>query len=191
MRSGVDVVMFSGDKLFGGPQAGILVGKQDAVRELRANPMYRALRLDKVGLAGLERTLSLYLEGRADEVPARRALLADSAAIADHARELAARLDAHPDLEARVATDGSQPGSGSAPGVLLETSVVRLASRSLATETLAERLRVGEPPVFARIQDDELVFDLRALLPDELGELEAAVRAAVEGESPARRSTPA
>lgn len=174
VASGVDVVLFSGDKLFGGPQAGLAVGTRAALSELRSNPLYRALRLDKVGLAGLERTLELYLAGRADELPARAMLLADPARLRADAEAIARGLARLPGFQARLADDMSQPGSGSAPGVLLPTTVVRVRRAGLSTEELAARLRAGEPPVFARIHGDELVLDPRALLPGERDELVAA-----------------
>ena len=182
VASGVDVVMFSGDKLFGGPQAGILVGRREAIKELRSNAMYRALRLDKVSLAGLEHTLQLYLDGRADEVPSRAALLADPERLRSDAARLAEGIQALPGFSARVDTDGSQPGSGSAPGVLIETTVVRVRCGNLSTGALSERLRLADPPIFARIHDDELAFDLRALLPGELEEILAVMAKIAEGD---------
>ena len=182
VASGVDVVMFSGDKLFGGPQAGILVGRREAIKELRSNAMYRALRLDKVSLAGLEHTLQLYLDGRADEVPSRAALLADPERLRSDATRLAEGIQALPGFSARVDTDGSQPGSGSAPGVLIETTVVRVRCGNLSTGALSERLRLADPPIFARIHDDELAFDLRALLPGELEEILAVMAKIAEGD---------
>ena len=177
VASGIDVVLFSGDKLLGAPQAGLVVGKRDAVAEMRANPLYRALRLDKVALAGLERTVALYLEGRADEIPSRAMLLAEPGRVREDAEAIARALEARDGLAARVEAGASQPGSGSAPGVLLDTRVVRVRHRKLSAEELAARLRAGEPPVFARIHEDELVLDPRALLPGDRERLLAAFAA--------------
>ncbi len=174
VASGVDVVTFSGDKLIGGPQAGLLVGKREAIDALRANPVYRAMRLDKSSLAGLEATLELVLDGRGDEIPARRLLRAGAEALKVEAEALAARLAALPGLEVAVVGERSQPGSGSAPDVFLDTWAVRVTHRSLSAETLSRRLRRGEPIVFARIQDDRLFCDPRTLLE---GEAEGVIEA--------------
>ena len=162
VASGVDVVTFSGDKLLGGPQAGLLVGKKGALAKLRANPLYRALRLDKVTIAGLEATLALVLAGRGDELPARAMLRASAAELKPVAERIARALSAL-GLKAEVVPERSQPGSGSAPGVFLDTFAVRV--RATSAMELAERLRRGEPPVFARIHEGALLVDPRTLLP--------------------------
>jgi L-seryl-tRNA(Ser) seleniumtransferase len=174
VTSGVDVVTFSGDKLLGGPQAGLLVGRREPVARLRANPLYRALRLDKVTIAGLEHTLALYLAGRADEIPARARLLASAAELRPVAERLARALAALPGLAAEVVAERSQPGSGSAPGVYLPTFAVRLSAAGLSADELAARLRRGEPCVFARIHEGALLFDPRSLLPGDEERLLAA-----------------
>jgi len=178
VSSGVDVVCFSGDKLLGGPQAGLIVGKRAAVAALRKNPLYRALRLDKVTIAGLEATLGLYLAGRADEIPARRMLLATAEELRPAAERLARELAKLPGVTADVLAERSQPGSGSAPGVFLPTFVVRLGCGSLSPGELARRLRHGEPCVFVRIHEDAVLLDPRTLHAGEDAELVAAVRAA-------------
>jgi L-seryl-tRNA(Ser) seleniumtransferase len=177
VAAGVDVVTFSGDKLLGGPQAGLLVGKSAALRALRANPLYRALRLDKVTIAGLERTLALYLAGRGDELPARRMLSAQREVLRAEAQEIARALAALPGLAVDVLDDGSQPGSGSAPDVFLPTAVVRVRTAGRSAEELAAALRHGEPPVFARIHEDALRLDPRTLLEGDRERLIAAFRA--------------
>jgi len=174
VASGVDVVTFSGDKLFGGPQAGMLVGKREAIRRLRANPVYRAMRLDKTTLVGLEGTLELLLGGRGDEIPARVLLRRTADEIRPVADSLAAALAALPGLEASVVPERSQPGSGSAPDVFLETWAVAVRHERLSAQALARRLREGEPIVFARIQDDLLLCDPRTLQDGELEGLVAA-----------------
>ena len=170
IRSGADVVTFSGDKLFGGPQAGIVAGNAGAIEDMRRNPLYRAMRLDKVSLAGLERTCELYLEGRGDELPTRALLSRPPAELATAAERLAERLagtQAVRDgrLVLTVEAGLSQPGSGSAPGTYLETTVVRAAPRGGSVDQVAARLRAGDPPVFARIAEEALALDPRTLLP--------------------------
>ncbi len=177
VASGVDVVCFSGDKLLGAPQAGLIVGRSDAIRRLRKNPLYRALRLDKVALAGLEATLGLLLAGRGDELPTRRLLLATAEELQPAAERIAAALAAQPGLSAEVVAATSQPGSGSAPTVFLPTFAVRVRRAGQGAEALAAALRAGDPPVFSRVQDDAVLLDPRALLPGDEARLLAAFRA--------------
>lgn len=167
LASGVDLVCFSGDKLLGGPQAGLVVGRAQAVRALRRNPIYRALRLDKVSLAGLERTVELYLAGRADELPARRMLLASASDLEPIARRIAARVAELPGLRARACPERSQPGSGSAPDVFLDTWAVAVAHARRSAGALARALRLCDPPIFCRVREDELLIDPRTLLEGE------------------------
>ncbi|MCA8980037.1 MAG: L-seryl-tRNA(Sec) selenium transferase [Planctomycetes bacterium] len=179
VADGVDVVMFSGDKLLGGPQAGLIVGKRKVVQQIRKNPTYRAMRCDKATIAGLEKTLELYLAGRADEIPSRAMMLASAEELRPRADGLANQLADIEGLDVQVVADRSQPGSGSAPDVYLDTYVVSLAAKKLSTTAFASALRDGDPCVFARIQDDRLLFDPRTLLPGEDDELTAAIRAAL------------
>ncbi len=174
VASGVDVVTFSGDKLLGGPQAGLLVGHATTIARLRANPIYRAVRLDKVAIAGLEATLELLLAGRGDEIPARALMLRTPAELEASARSLALAIGARQGFTAAVIAAESEPGSGSAPGVYLPTFAVRVRHRSLSAGDLAARLRAGDPPVFARLHEDALLLDPRALLE---GDAEALVAA--------------
>jgi len=169
--SGVDAVSFSGDKLLGGPQAGLIVGQRAAIATLRKNPLYRALRLDKVTIAGLEATLGLYLAGRADELPVRAMLLASAEELRPAAERLARALARLPGISASVIPERSQPGSGSAPGIFLDTFAVRVGAARLSADELATRLRASEPCVFARIHDGALLLDPRTLHPGEEEEL--------------------
>jgi L-seryl-tRNA(Ser) seleniumtransferase len=171
VASGVDVVMFSGDKLFGGPQAGLVVGQRAAIASLRKNPIYRALRLDKVTLAGLEATARWVLDGRAHELPTRRMLAATAAELRPIAEQLAARIGKIAGLSADVAAGASQPGSGSAPGVELATFVVRVRHATRSDAELAQRLRDATVPVFARVHDGRVLVDPRTLLPGDDADL--------------------
>ena len=177
VESGVDVVTFSGDKLLGAPQAGLIVGRRAAIEALRANAVYRALRLDKTALAGLEATLNLYLAGRGDELPAREMLLRADEELSLAARELSASLRSLPDITAEVVAGQSEPGSGSAPGVYIDTKLVKVARAGQSTSALAAALRAGQPPVFARIHDDALLLDVRTLLAGDAGRLLEAFEA--------------
>jgi L-seryl-tRNA(Ser) seleniumtransferase len=173
VASGVDVVTFSGDKLLGAPQAGLIVGRRRAVAALRANPLYRALRLDKVTIAGLEKTLELYLAGRGDEIPARAHLCASAAELRPVAARIARAL-ASQGFGTEVVPERSQPGSGSAPGVFLDTFAVRVAWPGRSADELARALRALTPPVFARIHEDALLLDPRTLLAGDEAELVGA-----------------
>ncbi len=168
LESGLEVVTFSGDKLLGGPQAGILAGSAERMRALRKNPLYRATRLDKVALAGLECTLQLLLAGRGDEIPTRRMLLADPADLRGVADQLAGGLDALEGIQADCAPGTSQPGSGSAPGEFLPTHVVRVKHASLSVDEMASALRASQPPLFTRIHEGSLVLDPRTLMDGEI-----------------------
>lgn len=176
VASGVDVVAFSGDKLLGGPQAGLLVGRRAAIRALRKNPIYRAVRLDKVALSGLEATLELLLGGRGDELPARRLMHLTREDLAPVAHRLAATLGALPGITADVVDAESQPGSGSAPTVFLPSVAVRVTREGAGADALAAALRAGDPPVYVRIQDGRVHLDPRALLPGDEERLVAAFR---------------
>jgi L-seryl-tRNA(Ser) seleniumtransferase len=174
VESGVDVVAFSGDKLLGGPQAGLLVGKRSAIETLRKNPIYRALRLDKVALAGLERTIELLLAGRGDEIPARAMLAVSAESVRVRAEALAGRLGMIAGVRAEVREGASEPGSGSAPGVTIPTFVVRVEREGQGASALVAALRAADPPVYARIQEGAVLLDPRTLLA---GDEEDVVRA--------------
>ena len=177
LRLGADLVCFSGDKLLGGPQAGIVLGAADPLIRMRRNPLARALRLDKLSLAALDWTLSCYLDGRAEcEIPVLQQLLESAPRLEARARSLAARL-------AKVVADGDCVevlpdrgfvGGGSLPGFELDTWVVAIRT-SVSAESVAERLRRATPPVLARVRDDLVIFDVRTLLDGEEAALEAAV----------------
>ena len=181
VQSGVDVVMFSGDKLLGGPQAGLVVGSRQAIEHMRKNPLYRALRLDKVTIAGLERTLELVLEGRANEIPARRMMLLAPEEIRPVAERLAASVNALPGFAARVDDDRSQPGSGSAPGIFLPSVAVTVTDAPFSADELGRRLRLSDPPVFTRIHEDRVRLDPRTSLPGDLEDVEAVFRRLAAG----------
>jgi L-seryl-tRNA(Ser) seleniumtransferase len=179
VASGIDVVTFSGDKLFGGPQAGLIVGSRAAIADLRKNPIYRAVRLDKATLAGLEGTLRLVLDGRGDEIPARAMLARSATELKPVAEGLAARLAAIKGLVTEVVAEKSQPGSGSAPDVFLDTWAVRVESDRHTPDALARHLRMGEPGVFTRIQEGALLCDPRTLLAGDEDALVSAFEAAL------------
>jgi len=179
VAAGADVITFSGDKLLGGPQAGLVIGKKVFLDRMKRHPLMRVVRLDKMTLAALEATLRLYRdEARAmREIPTLAALSASPALIAARAEALARRLEPL-GLEVRLEAGVSQVGGGSLPGEALPTTLVCLRSPSTSAGELARRLRTGEPSVWGRVHRDRLVFDLRTVGEDEIEEMARAVQAA-------------
>jgi L-seryl-tRNA(Ser) seleniumtransferase len=177
LSAGADLVTFSGDKLLGGPQAGLVVGREELVDRLRSNPLCRALRVDKVTLAGLEATLRLYRDperARAD-VPVLRMLTAESASIAERADAVAAAL-ATAGVECRVVQAGGAVGGGTFPEVELPSWAVEISGAQ--PDVLARALRDGDPPVVGRIVDDRVLLDLRTVLPGQEDDLVRRAREA-------------
>ncbi len=171
IKAGLSVVTFSGDKLLGGPQAGIIVGKKDYVNRLRANQLTRALRIDKLTLAALEGTLRIYERGTVDEIPVWQMLRLPAAALRVRAEEMAARLQENPALAVEVREDYSQVGGGAWPTLNIPTWVCAVRPESGRVEEMEQFLREGEIPILARIQRDWVVFDPRTWLPGDLEEI--------------------
>jgi L-seryl-tRNA(Ser) seleniumtransferase len=186
LAAGADLVTFSGDKLLGGPQAGVICGRAELVERCRRHPLSRALRPDKMTLAALEATLRAYLEpGRAEaEVPALAMLTRDADQLAAAAQALAEAIGARCGAAVRteVVPETSRAGGGALPLTELPTRVVRLRAAGLPAQALAARLRAAEPPVVARVQDDALILDPRTLLAGEAEEVVAALAAALAAE---------
>ena len=171
LAAGVNLVSFSCDKLLGGPQAGILAGDAETVARLRRNPMFRALRVDKLIYQALETTLRAYLWQRYEDVPALRML----AETADSIRARAERLrTATPDVRTTLISGESVAGGGSTPDQSLPTWLIAVEGNAVKGE---KRLREGDPPVIARIEDGRLLIDLRTVLPEEEDKLAAALQA--------------
>ncbi len=182
LKLGADVVCFSGDKLLGGPQAGLILGSREIVEAMRSNPLARALRLDKLSLAALDWTLECYLGGRAErELPVLRQLLEPLDRLEDRARELAARLDKKWGDTARIHAEPDRGfvGGGSMPGFELDSWVVVLQA-SASAEGISKRLRAAPVPVVARLRGDALIFDVRTLLEGDEDVIEEAVGLALE-----------
>jgi L-seryl-tRNA(Ser) seleniumtransferase len=183
VATGADLVTASGDKLLGGPQAGIMAGKADVIARLRKHPLARAVRLDKMTLAALEVTLRLYLdeERLLREVPTLRMLTMPTAELERRAGALAAavRSACGDACEVATAPDVSRAGGGALPMEDIPTTVVAIAPKRMSATALEERLRLGEPAVIARIKDDRLLLDPRTLREDEEAEVVSALAAAM------------
>ena len=181
VASGVDLVVFSGDKLLGGPQAGILLGNPDAIQACRRNPLARALRPDKMTVAGLQATLWSHLTGRAaDEIPVIRAIARPLEAIEAAAQQLVEDLNPRSGWRVDIVPETSRIGGGAAPGAGLPTYCVALCRTGKSADEIRRNLLACSPPVVARIVEDRVLLDLRTVTEDEEGELTAALQAVVE-----------
>jgi len=178
IAAGADLVTFSGDKLLGAPQGGFIVGRRDLVERCRRHPLARAVRVDKLTLAGIEATLKLYLEPEraVERIPVLRMLTASREQIAPRAEALAARLRAA-GIECEVIDGVSRAGGGALPGVDLPTRLVAVAHP--APQGVEARLRAFDPPVMVRIQAGHLLLDPRTLWDDELDVVVSALRSAI------------
>ena len=179
LGDGADLVTFSGDKLLGGPQSGIVVGRRELVTELRGHPIARAVRVDKMQVAALEQVLVMHATDAVDDVPVIRMLREPAESVHRRARTLCDAL--YGDLaHAHVHRCESVVGGGSMPGTGLASWGVRLSVPDPAA--FAARLRTGSPSVFCRVERDHLLFDLRTVPDDRVGDLARAVQYAAEGD---------
>lgn len=182
VAEGADLVAFSGDKLLGGPQSGIIVGRRELVEIIRRHPLYRALRPDKLTYAALEATLLAYERGtHFEEIPVLRMLSMPEAEIEQRATAFAnalrGKLPEGRSVDVDVVRGESAIGGGSAPGVNPETTLVALAGRGTSADQIERRLRLGNPAVIARIAEDTVLIDLRTVRPEHEKELLAAILA--------------
>ncbi len=166
LAAGADLVAFSGDKLLGGPQAGILLGKAEWVDQMRKNPLCRAVRVDKTALAGLEATLQLYRDPEAalKEIPVLAMLAATPEALRKRAETVAARLEAA-GVTCEAVEMSSVVGGGTFPGVEIESCGLRVESEDGGADPLAARLRSASVPLVGRVEDGSFWVDFRTLLP--------------------------
>jgi L-seryl-tRNA(Ser) seleniumtransferase len=183
VAAGADLVTFSGDKLLGGPQAGIIVGRRPLLERLRTNPLNRALRIDKLTLAALEATLRAYEDPATAprEIPTLRMLSEPVAAVRRRAGRVLRRVPgpARAALGLGIVSDRSEVGGGALPLAALPTAALTLGTAAYRAEALDERLRAGRPPVIGRIQADRLLLDCRTVMDDEVPLLAAALAALV------------
>lgn len=183
VEAGVSLLVFSGDKLLGGPQAGIVAGKKELVQKVRRHPLFRALRVDKLTICALEATLGAYLRNAVDEIPALRMLRASAADMARRAdrflKELKPLLPAS-GVKIELVEGESLAGGGSTPTQSLRSPVFRVHSDRYSAAELENRLRRGGSSVIARIENDHVLLDLRAVFEEQEPELAAALAAALQ-----------
>lgn len=178
LKRGVDLVCFSGDKLLGGPQAGLIAGKTKLVAALKKEPFFRALRCDKLILAALQTTVDLYLSGHAaEEIPMIAMLSRTCDELRVRANPIAAALEPLP-LKAKVIECSGQVGGGTLPHCAIPSISIALRPNTLPLEELAARLRAGSPPVVGYIAGDRFNIDLRTVFPSQDAELITALQAA-------------
>lgn len=165
--AGADLILFSGDKLLGGPQAGIIAGRRELIQKIEKDPLMRAFRLDKMTLAALEATLRLYLneEKALKEVPGLRMLGTSLEELRRRCQALAERLRQLKGVSALVSEDVAYVGGGSLPDQAMKTCVVEVSAASLSDAEFAHRLRTGEPAVMGRLRDGKLLLDVRTVFP--------------------------
>jgi L-seryl-tRNA(Ser) seleniumtransferase len=168
LRAGVDVVTYSGDKLLGGPQAGLISGQSETVARIRANPLFRALRVDKLTYAALEATLLAYVRHDHNAIPAVRMMRLSAEEIGRRAQALAATLRAKTaKLKVELTEGASVIGGGAAPGATLATILLAVTCKDLSADDLAARLRAHQPPIVARVEQGQVLLDLRTVFPEQ------------------------
>jgi L-seryl-tRNA(Ser) seleniumtransferase len=165
VKSGAALVCASGDKLLGGPQAGVVIGQQRIVTRLRKNPLYRAFRVDKLTIAALEATLLAYLSGQADAVPVARMLAMSAEMIRTRCERWAAALNTG-HVRASVVPTESVVGGGTTPGATLPSFAVMIEPARISADAMAAQLRHLHPPVIGRVHEGAVLLDLRTVDPD-------------------------
>jgi L-seryl-tRNA(Ser) seleniumtransferase len=167
LRAGVDVVTYSGDKLLGGPQAGILSGRRELIARIRSNPLFRALRVDKLTYAALEATLLAYIRQDHDAIPALRMLRLPAQEIERRAEAVKQKLDKAGRHALEIVDGRSVVGGGAAPAATLSSRLLAVTCEGLSADEFAARLRGGEPPIVARVEEGRVLLDLRTVFPEQ------------------------
>ena len=177
LRAGVDVVTYSGDKLLGGPQAGLLSGRSDLIARMRSNSLFRALRVDKLTYAALEATLMAYVKGDHDSITTWRMMRLSKVEIGRRAEAVAERVPSSK-LTVEVIDGESVIGGGAAPSAVLPTRLLAVTCEGLRADELARRLRTSDPPVIARVEEGRVLLDLRTVFPEQDDTIIRTLRAA-------------
>lgn len=176
LRAGVDVVSYSGDKLLGGPQAGMISGRSELVSRMRSNSLFRALRVDKLTYAALEATLMAYVKGDHDSIPAVRMMRLSKEEIGKRAENLAGKLSGL-NLAIELIDGESVIGGGAAPSATLPTRLLAVSCQGLSADEVSSRLRASDPPIIARVEEGRVLLDLRTVFPEQDEALLAAIQA--------------
>ncbi len=172
LRAGVNIVTFSGDKLLGGPQAGLISGDRELVAKIRSNPLFRALRVDKMFYAALEATLLAYLREDYDSIPTLRMMRISEEDLQNRAEHMARTLRiGSPQLEVEVVVSRSVLGGGSAPGATLPSRALAVRVADAPPDRVLDRLRQWRTPIVARVEDDRVLLDLRTVAPEQDAEI--------------------
>ena len=166
LRAGVDVVTYSGDKLLGGPQAGLISGRPDLVGRMRSNSLFRALRVDKLTYAALEATLLAYVKRDHDAIPTLRMMRLTKEEIGRRAEALAERVK-NAKLQVEIIDGESVVGGGAAPSAVLPTRLLAVSCAGISADELAARLRGTETPIVARVEDGRVLLDFRTVFPEQ------------------------
>jgi L-seryl-tRNA(Ser) seleniumtransferase len=175
LRTGVDVVTYSGDKLLGGPQAGLISGRADLVARMRSNSLFRALRVDKLTYAALEATLLAYVKRDHEAIPTLKMMRLTKEEIGKRAEALAASLKS-PRLKTEIVDGESVIGGGAAPSSVLPTRLLALSCAGLSADELATLLRTSDPPIVARVEDGRVLLDLRTVFAEQDALIAAALQ---------------
>lgn len=184
VEQGIDLIAFSGDKLLGGPQSGIVVGRRKLIEQVRSHPLYRALRADKLVYAALEATLRSYVRGtQQQDIPVLKMLSRTPEEIRQRANGLLSTISSEQTRSLSIAIeDGSSAiGGGAAPDIEPRTAVIAITSEKFSTMELERKLRMSDPPVIARIENDRIVIDLRTVFGEEESALRNAILSLAEG----------
>jgi len=182
VNTGIDITTFSGDKLLGGPQGGIIVGRKEYIEKIHKNPLTRAMRIDKLTLAGFEATLMEYIdeEKAIENIPTLRMLLQKPEVIKERAKRIAKRLKKEiKDVQITVMADTSRAGGGSLPELDFPTYVVTIRSDNVSVNEFEERLRNGNPPIISRIKEGSMIIDARTIRTQDLDDLIKGIKSAL------------
>ncbi len=169
--SGVDIVTYSGDKLLGGPQAGLISGRADLIARMRSNSLFRALRVDKLTYAALEATLLAYVKRDHDAVPVLRMMRLSKDEIARRAGKIVSGVKSSPaksaNLKLELLDGESVIGGGAAPSAVLPTRLIALTHADHSADEVSVRLRANAPPIIARVEEGRVLIDLRTVFPEQ------------------------
>jgi L-seryl-tRNA(Ser) seleniumtransferase len=177
LRAGVDIVTYSGDKLLGGPQSGLISGRADLVARMRSNSLFRALRVDKLTYAALEATLLAYVKHDHDAVPVLRMMRLSKDEIADRAKAIVSQMASGQKTRLKLELRDGQSliGGGAAPSAVLPTQLIALSHADLSADALNARLRSNAPPIIARVEEGRVLIDLRTVFPEQDADLVTAL----------------